>query len=188
MYMGVILREPAQGVTAPQDVPEYCWCIRNFIEWDIRYSFAAPGEDRSHEEHMFGRALELCNSRPHPSREDFSRSYELMWPYKMRIARAAVEKARERNPALVRRDPQPPGIKPGGRPGRLTVREVQVMLKILDIWAGPEDGRFGKNTSAAVASFQEDAGMPVTGVIDVATLSVMRVCVFRLSMMPRSDY
>ena len=43
------------------------------------------------------------------------------------------------------------------------VLEVQQKLAQRGYYAGPADGNFGADTSLAVAGFQSDAGMPLTG-------------------------
>jgi peptidoglycan hydrolase-like protein with peptidoglycan-binding domain len=60
---------------------------------------------------------------------------------------------------------------PGGSPA---VREVQRRLQALGYQAGPVDGLFGPRTRSAVAWFQIKHRVPPTGVVDGATLSVLR--------------
>lgn len=54
------------------------------------------------------------------------------------------------------------------------VLEAQQKLAQRGYYAGPSDGNFSADTSLAVASFQSDAGMPITGRIDNRILDLLR--------------
>jgi Putative peptidoglycan binding domain/L,D-transpeptidase catalytic domain len=49
------------------------------------------------------------------------------------------------------------------------VRDLQARLKQLEMLTDDPDGAYGRNTSAAVHSFQEKRGLPGTGDVDQAT-------------------
>lgn len=51
----------------------------------------------------------------------------------------------------------------------MNVRTVQRALKSLGFDPGPSDGIWGRNTSAAVSSFQQSHNLPPTGLIDQRT-------------------
>ena len=69
--------------------------------------------------------------------------------------------------------PAQPEIDPrfGEEPLKLTQderREVQAALNALGFDAGPADGVFGQRTRQALAAYQRDAGLPVTGYLTAA--------------------
>lgn len=49
------------------------------------------------------------------------------------------------------------------------VKKLQQRLKDLNYLSGGVDGDFGNGTASAVSAFQQEAGLPVTGVADEAT-------------------
>ncbi len=49
------------------------------------------------------------------------------------------------------------------------VAEVQLLLTEFGYFTEPVSGLFGRETRTAVAEFQEDAGLPVNGIVDAAT-------------------
>ena len=53
------------------------------------------------------------------------------------------------------------------------VRELQADLESLGIATGGIDGAFGQGTRRAVVAFQQENGLPVTGVADVATITAI---------------
>jgi len=56
------------------------------------------------------------------------------------------------------------------------VHELEVWqhdLNLVGCWAGPEDGRLGPQTEAAIRNFQTAAGLPVTGELDATTESLL---------------
>lgn len=66
--------------------------------------------------------------------------------------------------------PEPPSLKPlkvGSKDAR--VRELQQDLETLGIATGGVDGTFGQATRRAVVAFQQENGLPVTGIADAAT-------------------
>ena len=71
-----------------------------------------------------------------------------------------------------------PASYPGEVPGRpetsAVVLEAQQKLSQRGYYAGPTDGNFSADTSLAVASFQSDSGMPITGRIDSRVLDLLR--------------
>lgn len=58
--------------------------------------------------------------------------------------------------------------------GRALVREVQTLLTTLGYDPGPVDGLAGRRVRRAVAAFQQDANLPVTGKVDTALLQTLR--------------
>jgi len=55
----------------------------------------------------------------------------------------------------------------------ISVTEVQKLLNDLGYAAGPEDGRTGPKTRAAIREFQTDAGLPATGALDSELLAIL---------------
>lgn len=53
------------------------------------------------------------------------------------------------------------------------VKAIQLRLIELNYLSGSADGAFGKKTEEAVRMFQKDANLPVTGVVDRATLNAL---------------
>jgi peptidoglycan hydrolase-like protein with peptidoglycan-binding domain len=53
--------------------------------------------------------------------------------------------------------------------GGSIVVAAQQRLASMGFYAGPIDGAFGPMTSSAVATYQEDQGLPVTGRLDRRT-------------------
>ena len=64
---------------------------------------------------------------------------------------------------LIRR----PVLQPGSEGSE--VSELQAAIKLLGYYSGPVDGRYGQTTEAAVARFQQDAGLKVDGITGPAT-------------------
>jgi len=54
------------------------------------------------------------------------------------------------------------------------VAEIQAHLAALGFNPGPTDGKFGLRTGGAVSAFQASVPLPVTGVVDPATLAALR--------------
>lgn len=54
------------------------------------------------------------------------------------------------------------------------IREIQQLLTRLDLDAGQANGRLGSRTRAAIATFQQSQGMPVTGQPSAALLEALR--------------
>ncbi|MBK8200017.1 MAG: peptidoglycan-binding protein [Acidobacteria bacterium] len=80
------------------------------------------------------------------------------------------------SPQNVAPEPQPaaPSLKPlsvGSRGER--VRELQADLETLGIATGGADGIFGQGTRRAVTAFQQENGLPVTGIADQATIEAV---------------
>lgn len=81
------------------------------------------------------------------------------------------------NPAKVAARPEFPTLRRGDADDdtqvnvRRDVRQLQAQLYVLKFLAPltEVDGAFGKNTEAAVRAFQQDAGLPATGVADEQT-------------------
>jgi hypothetical protein len=172
-------RQPVEDHDRPLEVSEICWCLRASAIWDIRYSFAPEGADRAYENRMLERLKEICFMRPPPDREAQMKAWTQLFGVGIRTARRTLDGMREKNPGLVRRGPLPPGVKERGRPNRATVWEAQVILNLLGFRAGAEDGVYGSNTRGTVRQFQEVLGLPVTGELDAATVSILRNCLFR---------
>jgi len=63
------------------------------------------------------------------------------------------------------------GKVPGANP---RVEEVQEMLKELKFYAGPVDGKMGKETRNALAAFQKKNNIAATGKVDLKTLNGLR--------------
>jgi len=55
------------------------------------------------------------------------------------------------------------------------VRRLQTLLASKGFSLGPIDGIFGSKTEAAVKSFQSQAGLPATGIVDIATWTALGV-------------
>ena len=51
---------------------------------------------------------------------------------------------------------------------------LQTALALAGYWTGPIDGQWTDALTVAVRSMQSDLGVPVTGVVDAATLGAMR--------------
>lgn len=81
------------------------------------------------------------------------------------------------DPGSVPAQPEYPSVGPGDRDDeavfhtRRDVRQVQAQLYLLGLLRplSEVDGAFGSNTGAAVSAFQQQAGLPVTGVADTTT-------------------
>ena len=56
-----------------------------------------------------------------------------------------------------------------------TVSAVQSELAKLGYYNGVIDGSLGDQTEAAVARYQEDNDLSVTGIVDAATLQSLRI-------------
>jgi lipoprotein-anchoring transpeptidase ErfK/SrfK len=56
------------------------------------------------------------------------------------------------------------------------VLEAQIAMARLGISSGSLDGRFGPQTSSALRAFQQKAGLPVTGELDIATKEKLPLC------------
>jgi peptidoglycan hydrolase-like protein with peptidoglycan-binding domain len=69
-------------------------------------------------------------------------------------------------PPTVASVPQPPPSP--------AVRDAQLRLRTLGAYAGEADGLWGPDTQAAVERFQRNQGLPVSGQLDVATMSALR--------------
>jgi len=70
--------------------------------------------------------------------------------------------------------PATPSLKPlqaGSRGER--VRELQLDLEALGIATGGADGIFGQGTKRAVVAFQQEGGIPITGIADAATITAI---------------
>ncbi|WP_396274791.1 peptidoglycan-binding protein, partial [Hyphomonas sp.] len=70
--------------------------------------------------------------------------------------------------------PTTPSLKPlqaGSRGER--VRELQLDLEALGIATGGADGIFGQGTKRAVVAFQQENGIPITGIADAATITAI---------------
>lgn len=65
-------------------------------------------------------------------------------------------------------DPVVPSVPPS-IPGSFVIGALQEALYLVGHDPGPIDGLFGEATAAAVRSFQEEAGIPVSGHLDEAT-------------------
>jgi len=59
-------------------------------------------------------------------------------------------------------------------PDKATIKEMQIILNKLGFDVGIPDGIIGKKTTNAVSTFQRVSGLPVTGVLDSATISKLR--------------
>jgi Caspase domain/Putative peptidoglycan binding domain len=55
----------------------------------------------------------------------------------------------------------------------LVLRKVQELLAVENLYAGHADGKMGTNTQRAIYSWQENRELPVTGLLDQATLESM---------------
>jgi len=75
---------------------------------------------------------------------------------------AVIETGRTTPEALLR-----PTLKPGSRGSEVT--ELQATLKLLGYYGGTVDGVYGQSTGAAVAQFQQAAGLNADGVAGPAT-------------------
>lgn len=62
----------------------------------------------------------------------------------------------------------------GRRLNRSGIKEVQRRLNERGYAAGPVDGAFGRSTRRAIAAFQRDSGLPVTGFPDASLLGALR--------------
>ncbi|MEO1015144.1 MAG: peptidoglycan-binding protein [Pseudomonadota bacterium] len=85
-----------------------------------------------------------------------------------RIDQGADDYEGRRNEAL---PDQPDGLSLGERGS--DVREVQRALNLLGYNAGAEDGVFGVNTERAVANFQRENGLEITGAVNSATMNAL---------------
>ena len=73
-------------------------------------------------------------------------------------------------------DPTPtekPTLRKGDKGAYVTLAQKELIAKGYDCGNTGADGIFGKNTEAAVKRFQNDYGLPVTGVINDATWSAL---------------
>lgn len=68
----------------------------------------------------------------------------------------------------------PPAIAPERPATSAQVREIQQLLTKLNLDAGRANGRLGSKTRAAIATFQESHGLPVTGRPSAALLDALR--------------
>ncbi|MFN4025332.1 MAG: peptidoglycan-binding protein [Hyphomonas sp.] len=71
--------------------------------------------------------------------------------------------------------PSAPSLKPlavGSRGDR--VKQLQTDLETLGFATGGVDGIFGQGTRRAVVTFQQERGLPVTGIADTATLDAVK--------------
>jgi len=68
----------------------------------------------------------------------------------------------------------PPAIAPERPATSAQVREIQQLLAKLNLDAGRANGRLGRRTRAAIASFQQSQGLPVTGWPSAALLEALR--------------
>lgn len=64
--------------------------------------------------------------------------------------------------------------KASGSSGSPVVRKAQSTLKDLGLYTGTLDGQMGPNTSNAISQFQEQAGLSVTGKLDVKTMQELK--------------
>ena len=62
----------------------------------------------------------------------------------------------------------------------MTMTRFQMNLQFLNYYWGEIDGVKGKETIKAIKKFQKDYGLPVTGVVDQATIDVMRDLICRI--------
>jgi peptidoglycan hydrolase-like protein with peptidoglycan-binding domain len=60
-------------------------------------------------------------------------------------------------------------------PGDPVVEQVQTVLADLKLYRGAVDGRMGKETSEAIATYQKILGQPTTGRVDDALLNHLRI-------------
>jgi len=68
----------------------------------------------------------------------------------------------------------PPVIAPERPATSAQVREIQQLLAKLNLDAGRANGRLGRKTRAAIATFQQSQGLPVTGWPSAALLEALR--------------
>ncbi|MBD1872187.1 HEAT repeat domain-containing protein [Nodosilinea sp. FACHB-131] len=64
-------------------------------------------------------------------------------------------------------DPNPVLLQPGTESDEVTM--LQRQMRLLGLYQGPVDGRYGGPTQEAIAAFQSKAGLPASGTLDQAT-------------------
>src|SRR5918995_1142309 len=67
----------------------------------------------------------------------------------------------------------PLGISAGQSPTPAEIQRVQARLKAVGLDPGPLDGTWGPQTEAALRTYQQQRGLPVSGQLDAATLQVL---------------
>ena len=67
----------------------------------------------------------------------------------------------------------PLGTSAGQPPTRGDIQQAQVQLKALGLDPGPLDGTWGPQTEAALRTYQQQRGLPVSGELDATTLQVL---------------
>lgn len=64
-------------------------------------------------------------------------------------------------------DPNPVLLRPGTESDEVIM--LQRQMRLLGLYQGPVDGRYGRVTQEAIAAFQSKAGLPASGTLDQAT-------------------
>jgi hypothetical protein len=72
-------------------------------------------------------------------------------------------------------DDQPAYASSGESAANATVSAVQAQLAKLGYYNGAIDGTLGDRTEAALARYQEDRNLSVTGTVDAATLQSLKI-------------
>jgi His-Xaa-Ser repeat protein HxsA len=72
-------------------------------------------------------------------------------------------------------DDQQPGYASSGQSANATVSAVQSELSKLGYYNGAIDGALGDQTEAALARYQQDSDLSVTGTVDTATLQSLGI-------------
>jgi hypothetical protein len=67
----------------------------------------------------------------------------------------------------------PLGTSAGQPPTRADIQQAQARLKAAGLDPGPLDGTWGPQTEAALRTYQQQRGLPVSGQLDAATLQVL---------------